>query len=78
MMYFKMNRDRMFQTIFEVDEKNYYAKRNLAIGYAKTGYFKKAIKLFKETLEKLPNCFISINNLIQLSSYEKNLDINKL
>ena len=67
-----------FKSILEIDKKNYYAKRNLAIGYVKTGYFKKAIKLFKETLEKLPNCIISINNLIQLSSYEKNLDINNL
>ena len=67
-----------FKSILEIDKKNYSAKRNLAIGYVKTGYFKKAIKLFKETLEKLPNCIISINNLIQLSSYEKNLDINNL
>ena len=67
-----------FKSILEIDKKNYSAKRNLAIGYVKTGYFKKAIKLFKETLEKLPNCIISINYLIQLSSYEKNLDINNL
>ena len=67
-----------FKSILEIDKKNYSAKRNLAIGYVKTGYFKKAIKLFKETLEKIPDCIISINHLIQLSSYEKNLDINNL
>ena len=67
-----------FKSILEIDKKNYQAKRNLAIGYVKTGYIKKAIELFKEILEKLPNCITSINHLIQLSSYDKNLDINNL
>ena len=67
-----------FKLIIEIDNKNYYAKRNLAIGYVKTGNLKKAIILFKEALKELPNCMTSINYLIQLSSYDKNINVENL
>ena len=69
---------KYFKKILFKDDHNYNAIRNLAIGYVRSGYVKEAIKLFKHSFKNLPNCITSIDNLIQLSAFEKSLDAKLL
>ena len=72
------NGKKYFKELLKKNEKDHFAKRNLAIGLMKQSYISDAITHFEEVLHNLPDCTTCLSSLIELSAFRKNCDVNEI